>query len=290
VVHTAQSGYSLTEPGCGGYDGRVMEHKKKMPRTWALLLCVYAGLHAAVAQAEPLTLATGELPPYASEQSPDQGIALDIVRRAFALSGYEVSYVFKPWMRSLEEAREGTWDGTAHWGRNPERDVGFLISDSILTEQWVFVYRDDAAATQRFDWKKLADLAALRMGAVRFNSYTPEFWALQKSGTLKVDFAKDDLTNLRLLVGGRVDVVPMERNTACFLMKTQFSAGEVAQLRAHPRLLTDQFTTHLMLSKKLPQSEQRMKAFNQGLRIVQKSHLYSERLVQTGCSLNTVRK
>jgi len=251
---------------------------------------VGTGLHAGSAQAETLTLATGELPPYASEQAADQGIALDIVRRAFAYGGYEVNYVFKPWMRSLEEARAGIWDGTAHWGRNAERDVDFLISDSILTEQWVFVYREDVPATARFDWKALGDLASLRIGAVRFNSYTPQFWDLQKSGALKVEFAKDDLTNLRLLVGGRVDVVPMERNTACFLMKTQFSAGEVAQLRAHPRLLTDQFTTHLMLSKKLPQSAQRMKAFNQGLRVVQKSPIYSERLVQPGCSLNTVRK
>jgi len=233
-----------------------------------------------------LKLTTGELPPYASEQAPDQGIALDIVRRAFAASGYEVSYVFKPWMRSLEEAREGTYDGTAHWGRNPQRDVGFLISDSILTEQWVFVYRDDVAATANFEWKKLDDLATLRVGAVRFNSYTPQFWELQKSGTLKVEFAKDELTNLRLLLGGRVDVVPMERNTACFLMKTQFTPSEVVHLRAHPRLLTDQFTTHLMLSQKLPQSAQRMKAFNQGLRAVKKSSQYAERLLQPGCSLN----
>jgi polar amino acid transport system substrate-binding protein len=101
-----------------------------------------------------------------------------------------------------------------------------------------------------------------------------------------VEFAKDELTKLRLLLGGRIDVAPMERNTACFLMKTQFTPDQIAHLRAHPRLLTDQFTTHLMLSKKLPQSAQRMKAFNQGLRTVKKTSLYAERLTQAGCSLN----
>jgi polar amino acid transport system substrate-binding protein len=40
---------------------------------------------------------------------------------------------------------------------------------------------------------------------VLFAPYTPQFWELQKSGALKVDFAKDDLSNLRLLLGGRVD-------------------------------------------------------------------------------------
>lgn len=251
---------------------------------WTLVLAsAGAWVHAG---AETLRLATGELPPYASEHQPDQGIALDIVRRAFALMGYDVTYTFKPWMRSLEEAREGKWDGTAHWGRNAQRDVGFLVSDSILTEQWVFVYRQNAAATARFDWKVFSDLAPLRIGAVQFNTYTPEFWALQRSGALKVDFAVDDVTNLRRLVAGRVDVVPMERNMACFLMKTQFAPVDVESLRAHPRLLTSQFTTHLMLSAKLPQSAQRMKAFNQGLRIVQKDYRYSEKLLQPGCSLN----
>jgi len=76
-----------------------------------LVVCA-AALPTAGLSAETLRLATGELPPYASVQYPDQGIALDIVRRAFAITGYEVNYTFKPWMRSLEEAREGKWDGT----------------------------------------------------------------------------------------------------------------------------------------------------------------------------------
>jgi polar amino acid transport system substrate-binding protein len=255
-------------------------------RSAKLVVLAFCTLAGAGLPAETLRLATGELPPYASEQLPDQGIALDIIRKAFSQSGYAVSYTFKPWMRSLEEAREGKWDGTAHWGRNPERDVGFLVSDSILTEQWVFVYRDGAPATTHFDWKNFSDLAGLRIGAVQFNTYTPEFWNLQKNGTLKVEFSQDDLTNLRRLVAGRIDVVPMERNMACFLMKTQFASAEVASLRAHPKLLTNQFTTHLMLSAKLPQSADRMKAFNQGLRTVQKSHQFEERLLQPGCSLN----
>ena len=243
------------------------------------------GLCAGVC-AETVRLATGELPPYATEQRPDQGIALDIIRRAFANEGIGVQYFFKPWTRSLEEARDGKWDGTAYWGRNPIRDAGFLISDNVLTEQWVFVYRQDALATRQFDWKQFADLTGLRIGAAKFNSYTPEFWALQKSGVLTVEFAADDLSNLRLLVAGRLDLVPLERNVACYLMAAHFQPAEVTKLRAHPKLLTDNFTTHLMLSQKLPQSSARMAAFNRGLKVLQKSKHYGEVLRQPGCSLN----
>nr|WP_315496329.1 transporter substrate-binding domain-containing protein [uncultured Rhodoferax sp.] len=240
---------------------------------------------SAAAIAAPLRLATGELPPYATAARADQGIALEIVRRAFGYAGYEVQYTFKPWTRSLEEARAGQWDGTAYWGRNPQRDVGFLISDNVLTEQWVFVYRENPSSPP-FDWKDLRDLRGLRVGAVPSYTYTPEFWRLQKEGVLNVALAGDDLANLRLLLAGRLDVVPMERNVACYLMGAHFVPAEAAQLRAHPRWLTRQFTTHLMLSAKLPQSAARMRAFNQGLRILQGSHEYGDLLHLPGCSLS----
>jgi polar amino acid transport system substrate-binding protein len=232
-----------------------------------------------------LRLATGELPPYATASRPDQGIALDIVRRAFAQTGYDVQYTFKPWTRSLEEARAGQWDGTAYWGRNPQRDTGFLISDNVLTEQWVFVYRVKPGIPA-LAWNELRDLGGLRLGAVSSYTYTPEFWALQKEGALNVAMAVDDLANLRLLLAGRLDVVPIERNVACYLMRTYLLPDEAAQLRAHPRWLTREFTTHLMLGASLPQSAARMRAFNEGLRKLKRSKEYTAMLHLPGCSLN----
>ncbi len=42
------------------------------------------GLLPTIAHAESLRLVTGELPPYATRERQDDGIALDIVRKAFA--------------------------------------------------------------------------------------------------------------------------------------------------------------------------------------------------------------
>ena len=254
---------------------------------WALGLC--SGLSAA-AWAENLRLVTGELPPYATHERSDEGIALDIVRKAYANAGNTVSYTFKPWTRSLEEARAGQWDGTAYWGKNPMRDFGFLISDNVLTEQWVFLYRQRTDGGAPFDWESLADLKGQRIAAVQSYTYTPEFWEMQKAGTLKVELAQDDLGNLRRLVAGRLDLAVIERNVACYLMNAHFSAAEVAGLRAHPKLLTNQFTTHLMLSEKLPQSADRMKAFNRGLAQLKKSQDYAALLQYPRCSLATPTK
>lgn len=242
----------------------------------------------APAAAQVLRLATGELPPYATQERPDQGIALDIVRRAFALEGLEVEYTFKPWTRTLEESRAGLWDATAYWGRNPERDKGFLISDNVLTEQWVLVYRQAAFKDAPFDWKVLSDLKDLRMGVVQSYTYTPELWAMHKAGTLKTVVAPDDIANLRLLIGGRLDVVPMERNVACYLMQHHFMDSEVQDLRAHPRLFAPNFTTHVMFSDKLPASAARLQAFNRGLRALKRTAVYAEKLNWPGCRLNAM--
>lgn len=255
-------------------------------RMGAALLALACACAPAVAQV--LRLATGELPPYATQERPDQGIALDIVRRAFALEGLEVEYTFKPWTRTLEESRAGLWDATAYWGRNPERDKGFLISDNVLTEQWVLVYRQAAFKDAPFDWKVLSDLKDLRMGVVQSYTYTPEFWAMHKAGTLKTVVAPDDIANLRLLIGGRLDVVPMERNVACYLMQHHFMDSEVQDLRAHPRLFAPNFTTHVMFSDKLPDSAARLQAFNRGLRALKRTAVYAEKLNWPGCRLNAM--
>ena len=133
---------------------------------------------ALASQAQTLRIATGELPPYASAARADQGISLHIVREAFAREGIRVEYVFMPWTRALVEAREGKWDGTAAWGRSPERDQGFLISDNVLTEQWLLLHRSD----RTLDWSRLEDLRGLRIGVVANYTYTADFWRLARAG------------------------------------------------------------------------------------------------------------
>ncbi|NBW50072.1 MAG: hypothetical protein EBR49_08255 [Betaproteobacteria bacterium] len=267
----------------GRYGSPLQAFRTSMGAALLALACA-----CAPAAAQVLRLATGELPPYATQERPDQGIALDIVRRAFALEGLEVEYTFKPWTRTLEESRAGLWDATAYWGRNPERDKGFLISDNVLTEQWVLVYRQAAFKEAPFDWKVLADLKDFRIGIVQSYTYTPEFWAMHKAGSLKTVVAPDDLANLRLLIGGRLDVVPMERNVACYLMQHHFMDSEVQDLRAHPRLFAPNFTTHVMFSDKLPDSAARLQAFNRGLRELKRSPVYAEKLNWPGCRLNAL--
>lgn len=252
----------------------------------ALLLsvgCVFGPVSYVLAQegaAKPLLkIATGELSPYATASRADHGIALAIVRRAFELSGYQVQYTFLPWSRALAETRLGKWDGTAYWGHKPEHDASFFLSDNVLTEQWLFVHRKAI----KFDWQTLADLRPYRIAMIQDYTYTPEIWVMANAGQLKVDRQKDDMTVLKMLTLGRVDIAPMERNVACDLLARHFPAADSAKLVAHPKLMTDTFTTHVMLPRSLETSSGRIADFNKGLKQLRASGEYAKLLAQVSC-------
>lgn len=240
---------------------------------------LYLMLLLPFAHGTELRIATGELPPYASAHRPDKGIALQLVQRAFALAGYRVHYHFMPWTRALEETAAGKWQATAYWGYRDERNSRFLHSENVLTEQWVFVHRRET----RFDWKTLADLQPYRLAVIADYTYTPALWQMLNNDLLQGDKTPDDLSALRKLLAKRVDVVPIERNVACDLLTRHFSGADAARLQAHPRLLTDRFTTHLLLPRKLAGSVKLQQDFNRGLKQLQGSGEYARLLKGVSC-------
>ncbi|QDL55828.1 substrate-binding periplasmic protein [Rhodoferax aquaticus] len=233
----------------------------------------------AVAQKPALKIATGELAPYATESRPDQGIALSIVRRSFELAGYQVEYTFLPWSRALAETRLGKWDASAYWGHKPEHEASFLLSDNVLTEQWVMVHRKAIA----LQWNALPDLKPYRMAMIQDYTYTPQIWAMANAGELKVERVQDDRAALKMLLLDRVDVSPMERNVACDLLQKNFTPAEASRLSAHPKLMTDSFTTHLLLPKARNESATRLAEFNAGLKKLRASGEYNKLLAQVNC-------
>lgn len=234
---------------------------------------------ASTASAEVVRIATGELPPYATAEAADSGTALHIVRRAFALAGHEVRYQFMPWQRAQNETRAGLWDASAYWGANEERRRDFLLSNNVMSEQWVFVHRRDKALT----WRSLTDLKPYTLGVIKGYTYTPEFWSLARKGELRTDGTPDDLAGLRKLLLGRLDAMPMERGTACYLLMSHFSPEEARQIDYHPRLLTDSFTTHVIFPRDKLRSPQLLEDFNRGLKQLQASGEYQRLLRGVAC-------
>lgn len=233
----------------------------------------------AAANERLVRIATGELPPYATASRPDNGMALAVVRSAFEAVGYKVEFTFLPWSRALAETRVGKWDGTAYWGHKPEYDSQFILSDNVVTEQWVMIHRK----TVPLNWSKLDDLRPHRMATVPDYTYTPELRAMFKAGSIQTESAPNDIAVLKLLTLGRADIAPMELSVACELLKTHFSAADMDKLAAHPKLMTESFTTHLMMNRTQTGNAQKVVDFNAGLRKLRESGEYARLLEKSPC-------
>lgn len=243
---------------------------------WALAL---AASLPVLAQTHTLKIATGELPPYMTAARADQGISLSVVRRAFELAGYQVEFTFLPWSRALAETRLGKWDATAAWGNNPERNPPFFVSDNVVTEKWVFVYRNAV----KFSWNHLADLKPYRVGLVQDYTYTPEIWSMASAGDFKSDKLANDVAAIKMLLLDRLDVAPMERNVACDVLQKNFTDADAAKLSVDPKQMIDTFTSHVLLPRSLPDSATRAADFNAGLKKLKASPEYAKLLSQVKC-------
>ena len=249
-------------------------------------LCLFMALAwgsqaPAFAETKTLRIATGEYPPYATAARVDKGIALSIVRRAFELAGYKVEYTFLPWSRALAETRLGKWDATAAWGNNPERNPPFWVSENVVSEQWVFVYRN----ALKFNWTTLSDLKPYRVAMIQDYTYTPEIWAKANAGEFKVDKLLNEAAAIKMLLLDRVDVAPMERNVACDVLHTSFSEADATKLSVAPKLMTDSFTSHVLLPRALPGSAARLADFNAGLKKLRATAEYTKLASQVKCPL-----
>lgn len=240
----------------------------------------------AIANDRLVRIATGELPPYATAAQPDGGMALSIVRSAFEAAGYTVEFTFLPWSRALAETRLGKWDGTAYWGHKPEYDGQFFLSDNVVTEQWVMVHRKSIS----LKWSTLDDLRPYRMATVPDYTYTPELRAMFKAGHIQTESAPSDIAVLKLLTLGRADVAPIELSVACELLKTHFTEADMQKLAAHPKLMTEQFTTHLLMTRTQPGNVKKVADFNAGLRKLRENGEYARLLAETPCPVSWRRR
>lgn len=231
------------------------------------------------AQTRTLKIATGEFAPYMAAARADQGISLSVVRRAFELSGYQVEFSFLPWSRALAETRIGKWDATAAWGNNPERNPPFFVSENVVSEKWVFVYRNAV----KFSWNSLADLKPYRVGLIQDYTYTPEMWSMASAGHFKSDKLPSEVVAIKMLLLDRLDVAPMERNVACDVLQKNFTNADAAKLSVDPKQMIDTFTSHVLLPRALAESATRVADFNAGLKKLKASPEYAKLLSQVKC-------
>lgn len=218
-------------------------------------------LSSTVLAEDRLVLSTGGWPPFITDEQRHNGFIGHLISDVFVEVGIEVEYRYIPWRRAYVEASIGDFAGTAVWMDAPDRHEDFIYSDAVLDETFVFFHRRD----RFFDWDTFEDLEGLTLGAIIGYSYGPGLDAAIENGIVEVEWVRDDEANFRKLLAGRIDAYPQEVRVGQYFQRKFLTESEKEKLtfHEHPLLINQSF---LLMSRALPESQQRMDLFNAQLR------------------------
>ncbi len=197
----------------------------------ALMIAATVYRPAVAAEAAPVVLVTTEERPtaYLGEEG-QTGFLVDLSREAFRRSGRSVKIVTVPWARGLALTRSGAVDGILTLYKTPERESYLDFSDeAVLLQDQAFYVRVGTAVSFGQGTAALADK---RIGVMTKISYGAQFDSLVRQKFFShLDTESSIETLLRMLVGGRIDVVPAYRGA---IHRTAQSLGLTARIEELP--------------------------------------------------------
>lgn len=232
--------------------------------SWRAACCLAVTLLSSTAWAEdpqPLALTTLEWPPY-TRSGPDPGQTRQAVQTAALLAGLDFQTVVLPWKRAVKVGL----DSPGYQGYYPEYRSATLtgtclFSDPVGSGPLGLVHRMDRPIL----WNTLADLKGYRLGTVQGYVNTEAFDQMAASGLLTVEAAIDDATNLRKVLGRRIDAAVIDLNVFRYAMQAEPElVGHENELQASPTLIETK-TLHVCFRATAEAARLRDR-FNEGLK------------------------
>lgn len=205
-----------------------------MGRGFGLVVFLAALLTGAQASdSTAVRLATFEYPPYAQQTNGQaQGLAVDLVREAFARMKRPVVIEFYPWSRSVRLLEADAIDGLFTIKKTPERMSRLIYPNkSLIRQDYVFFVRKDSRVRFRGDF---SDLSAATIGVVMSTSYGQRFDDAAARGVFARTVSASSYELIfRMLVGGRVDAVICSRLVGIEFVR-RLAAGRLIEISGPP--------------------------------------------------------
>lgn len=238
---------------------------------WSLLLALNL-LTFPVYAAQTMQLVTTEFPPYTGKALPAQGIASEITVEALKRGGYNAVVTVQPWARALKAGKDGAVDGVVAIWHSKEREEWFVYSEPYLVNQVGFYKRADSST--RFN--NLTDLKSYRIGTVRDYANPKAFI----DAKLTNEEAVDDEMNLRKLDGKRLDLILVDKGVARYLIETKLPDAKEKLVWLDPPV--EETPLYTAISKKAPDHEKKLAAFNLGLKQMKEDGTLAKMLSRIG--------
>jgi polar amino acid transport system substrate-binding protein len=212
-----------------------------------------------------LPIGATEWPPfeYSDANGKPVGSDTEIIEQVIQRMGYTPNMQLQPWKRVEVYATQGQFAGIYSVVKTPEREQHFYYSDPISASSTVFFKRKSDA----IEWKNFDDLKTKHIAVGGGYAYPAVFMDAVKRkafASVKETFdAQADLSNLKQLKAGLVDLVVCEVNVCNFLIKSHAKA--LAGLDYSPTVIGTTIPMYVAFSKKWPNAQNLTQQFNQAL-------------------------
>ena len=232
-----------------------------MYKNLILVLMVFCSSCLAV-QAQSITLATLDWPPYIGPAVRNNGYVTEIVNTAFAHSGDKTEIEYMPWARAVKETTEGRFDGLFPEYYSQERESTHVFSEPFPGGPVGFMKRLD----RKISYSSLRDLSKYNIGVVRGYINTVAF---DNADYLNKEVATSDTINLKKLIRNRVDLIVIDKFVARHILEREFG-GDICVVEFMEPALESK-NLYIAFSRKAPDYQSKIDAFNQGLRKIKKN-------------------
>lgn len=223
--------------------------------------------------AEKVQLATGEWPPYTSKNLEGYGFITEIISEVFIEMGREPEYEFHQWKRCYSLVKRGkVWAGFPY-SYTEERAKEVLFSDTVGESTTKFFYYKKE---KDYPYQTLEDLQSYKIAGVKGYFYEEDF---ARAG-LNVSYTSDEISALKRLVAGRVELMPLNELVGWAFIKEHFpdEADNFGTLQKAYNVSELQ----LIVSKDYPNSTELLNLFNEALKKVKTSERYTTILMKYG--------
>lgn len=259
-----------------------------MPRTRAgcalstLLFLILSLFGAGRAAAQTVTLHTGEWAPYTSQGLPGQGVATEVVTKAYRAVGWDVAYEWMGWGRIQGLVEGGDVYGSFPWGYSEERDAKADFSEPILFSKTKFFYAKERLGAD-YDFKDLAEIKrkGLRVGGLKGYSSSKK---LESEG-FTVDYTRSAELSYKKLLAGRIELFPEDELVGWGLLRELYGDKAAALFGSTGNSLTEA-TMHIMYAPNFPRAAEYTEKFNEGLQILKDTGDYAALFAKYGIDVS----
>lgn len=144
-----------------------------------------------------------------------EGVAIDLVKEMLDRLGLVSTLQTVPWKRAITNIRRGKADLIPMISKNQEREKYMLFTDLIYKDTILLTYSNMRFPI--FEWHHWKDLSGYSFQVVNGYNYGHSWDEAATKYKFKVTTSISDMQSVRMLLGGRIDFIPVFNSTRALL-------------------------------------------------------------------------